>query len=220
MQNSKRGIAVEFVKVEAELDLIRYASRFSGPSLPIFAVEENGVYKLIALGEKLEKSRFAYYFESESINCCIIYKPKGSAETFFNQKKQVQQDYDAYNISIIELAENPFLQKSQSGIVFTEVKNYNDIIKMAIAESAESEELPHVYSFTIGNSRVIGFFASFSEDEQQIFLYSKAQIGKNSFFRYNFADNKLDLLNGIKEDIGFYVRIINLAEPFKFFKPE
>ena len=175
---------------------------------------------LFIFREGRKKSYYSAISYCKSINCCIIYKPKGSAETFFNQKKQVQQDYDAYNISIIELAENPFFQKSQSGIVFTEVKNYNDIIKMAIAESAESEELPHVYSFTIGNSRVIGFFASFSEDEQQIFLYSKAQIGKNSFFRYNFADNKLDLLNGIKEDIGFYVRIINLAEPFKFFKPE
>ncbi len=215
-----------FIKLRSLGDFARNASTFGEGVRSVFALKEKSVYKIFAPSVKLGETRLMLYVESKEPGTCIAYKPGTATEkevlelrdTMVNQDKNP----NLQNIPIMEIAANPFGDKhGKIKVSSVRVKSSDALVKWIVSKSIENSGIGKVLSFKYKGDNYIGSFGLLDDEENKMFFYAKTNITKEfRFFRYNYTEDKVEPTDTFGEHSFLYVRIINLAEPFSFFKPE
>lgn len=215
-----------FVRLKTLADFARNASTFGEGVRSVFALKEKDKYRLFAPSIKLGDTRLLFYFETKNNGICIRYLPatateKEAADVRDSMVQQIT-GRNVQNIPIIELVKNPFgTKEGKFKASNVEVKDYVSLVKWIISRSIEDGGITKVLAFTYKSKRYIGSFGLMDDEDTKIFFYAKAELAKDySFFRYNYTSDNVDATDTFGEHSFLYVRIINLAEPFSFFKPE
>ena len=217
-------ISVAMVGLQSLQDLVRFNSTFSTELSHLYAVKERGGgYRIFVRGEKIGSCIVVYSFLSDSIKRYIIYGPHSSRREEVQMVDEISkylQDYKLYKTELIELLENPFAECKSQKVLVLKVTDYRSLV-MKEVHSSEEEKIGKVYLFVHKGKEYIGIFNFFHDDDVTVLLYAEAGgcAGK-AFFRYNYISNTLELADSFVENQYPCVRIINLKEPFNFFRPE
>lgn len=221
MPATKKGKkSIFFVKVRSINDLCRYVYNFDFTSDNIFRGRE----KLIAFGEHVGSTTIGYYAESADEKSDIIkYTPPSDGNTerieFLKQGQQGVSWINIINMDLESFIHNKKINSKK--IVKIKLKNIEDIAKIVIRKAAKYEFFTHLYSFEINDKFIVCGFELVDklENEETAFYYVElVEKHVSKFVRYNYTDNKVDFTESVGEHAYMYVKMINLAEPFPFFK--
>ncbi|MCW6159775.1 MAG: hypothetical protein LVQ95_01645 [Candidatus Micrarchaeales archaeon] len=216
--------SVQFVKLVSLADLARNATTFSDSARPIFAMKAGSSYRLFDQGPKAGDARIIFYVESKSSSGFLCYKPAGSSDKEVAELRETvsftPQGSEMHSIPIIEIKQSPFEEKKSASAMNVAVTDYTAIIKGTITKSLSSESIGKVYAFKSGNKAYIGTFSLIEEEEDlRVFCYAQIENGNAfAFYRYNYQTDKVEQTDVFGEHQYLYVRVINLAQPFSFFK--
>jgi hypothetical protein len=215
-----------FVKLKSLSDLARNVSTFGDAARPLYAFKDKNVYRLFCYSIKIGDTRLILYIEAKSIDNSMMYQPG-----MLNANEKVEfratmimpnPNMNVQNIPITELVSDPFDKKDgEVKVKNIGIRDYNAVVKGIISKSLEHEGIGKVYAFTYKSSTYIGAFNLLDEEDEKIFCYAKTDLQKEyGFFRYNYTTDKVEATNIFGEHSYLYVKIINLADAFIFFKPE
>ncbi len=217
--------ALRLVALKSLGDLARNVVSFGESVRPVFAAKTDGAYALFTPMGKLGDVRLVFFLKSRSIGDYIAYQPKTITDNEILEMKDAprpQLNRSVQIIPIIELWKSPFTGKE--GTPKSEcikVMDYSSLIKGVIARSIEHESMGKAYVFKHKSMTYAGSFALLDDDDARSFCYAKVDLAKDfGFFRYNYNTDKVEATDTFGEHSYLYVRIINLQEPFSFFKPE
>lgn len=216
----------QFVRLESLSDLARNTTSFSDSTRPIFAQKIGSAYRLFEQGPKVGAVRFIFYSESKTCGKFLAYKPaSGAGPEILEMKETIpfeMQRGEVRNIPIVEITTSPFNEKKRATkVISVEVKDYASMVKGAITRSLDSESIGKVYAFRSGNQGYIGSLSLIEEEDKKVFCYSKIDYDAPfAFLRYNYQADKVEPTDIFGDHPYLYVRVINLAQPFTFFKPD
>lgn len=223
-KSKKKEITTYSVRLKSMEDMVRAACTFS-PSPIIFAVKERGAYTLMLPGERVDESSNIYTFETGKIANFCIYSPSGALEKleFKDEVDMEQHDFKTYRIQIIELLNNPFKGRESDGkesLLLFKVRDPESLIKGMLAGVTQEEKMGRVYQFGHNGKKYLCAFNT-AYDGSVLILYSEAKSANVfNFISYNYSSNKLEFLKSLENNAYVSLAVVNLAEPFPFFKPE
>ena len=223
-KSKKEPLTQYQIRVKSLVDLARTACTFTSSPL-LFAVKEGKRYKLMLPGERIDDSSNIYTFETDELANFIVYSPAGESEKLElkNEVEVEQHDFKTYKIQVMELLNNPFANKTADGkekhLIF-KVKDYNTLLKGMLSGAAQEDKMGRIYRFESGGKSYLCAFGT-SYDGNVLILYAEAD-GANvfNFISYNLSSNKLEFLKSLNNTAYVSLAVVNLAEPFPFFKPE
>jgi len=222
-KKSSGSISVVYVKVNSLVDLARQMS-VQGSLKHISAIKEGSSYKLIYQGERLSGVQLLYYASADKLSKFFIYNPN-PPEEYIEMRDSIASsisDYNTMKAPILEISMNPFKEEKKPDMELTlvEVKDYESFIKSIVSDSQYGGSNSKVYAFFCKGEHYIGSF-ELMRDSGKIFAYSRLSNNKVfNYLKYNYNDDKIEETSAIAEKAFTYVRVINLAEPFSFFKPK
>jgi len=101
------------------------------------------------------------------------------------------------------------------------VGRYESLVKSLVKKAVEKEEIEKAYIFEKNSKYYIGVFDLLEEltDNKKSFYYAELkEYSESSFIRYNYSSDKIEFTKDFGEHSYLYIKLINLAEPFPFFK--
>lgn len=223
-KSKNETIATYPVRLKSMVDMARAACTFS-PSSIIFAIKEKNKYELILLGEKVGESSNVYTFETDKIANFCMYSPSGKLEKleFKDEIEQELHDFKTYRIQMMELLNNPFKGRKSDGkenLLLFKVKDSEALIKGMLAGVSQDEKMARVYRFAHNSKEYLCAFST-APDGSVLVLYSETDSANVfNFISYNYSNNKLEFLRSLENNAYVSLAVVNLAEPFPFFKPE
>jgi hypothetical protein len=210
------------VKLSSLEDLCRYAYNFDFTSESVIYYEANGSYRLALFGEILDDTQLQYYVELKTKPGKMLrYTPPVNGEsesaTFIDLP---EESVPCINIITLDLSAFKTTDKiDEKEITKIKMPSIEDIVKASIGKSAHLESLSHLYAFDYKGERIIsGFNLISSISGESNVYYAIVKSSKSTFARYNYNDNRVDVTDRIGDHQFMYTKIINLAEPFAFFK--
>ncbi|VVB77300.1 Uncharacterised protein [uncultured archaeon] len=108
----------------------------------------------------------------------------------------------------------------RQAVELIEARSAVDLISAAIKKASKEETLATVFSFTLKGRKVLAAFDLVEAlSNSKPVLYFASYEGKTaSFARYDYKEDSLDFVDFVGEHTFMYAKVINLAEPFPFFK--
>ncbi|MCL5413046.1 MAG: hypothetical protein M1569_01430 [Candidatus Marsarchaeota archaeon] len=224
MKRKEMPKSIIYIKLKSLDDLCRYASNFDYTNSCIMSIKSGGGLRLFAIGESVCDSSIAYYVNIERQEHMISYTypmPGESENSHFLESPSLQQHYymGIINISSAGFREAKALKGKEPAIVRLEAPI--DLIIAAIKRGVSSESIPQIYAFDCKGKLIMCCFDVIEElaDDNHIMYYTVADsTGSSNFVRYKYNENKIDFTDYMGEHSYMYAKIINLAEPFPFFK--
>lgn len=227
MPRSPKGKEILYVKVASLGDLCRYCCNFDYTTDNVFLSRKNGRQRIIAFGETIGNTLIAYYTETNAETRMIRYTMPDSQ----SQKERAvfvksAEEQPSHYLSLIEIDLGSIREarKLKKGDIATvRMADETSLINAVIKKSMRSEMLMHLYAFGHKGNLVLGAFELIDEltDDIKTFYYTLAKDRRvTSFARYDYINNKVDFTNTIGEHSYMYTKIISLAEPLPFFKPD
>ena len=223
-KKEKEETTAQYIKLSSLGDLARNSSAFGGSVRPLFAVKSGAVFRLMSNGPRMDGSRLVFYVDAKKAGNFLCYKPETTldkAQLEINGTVSMEgMKRDTIIVPIIELLSGPFKEskKTKEDIKCIQVRDHASIIKGTIIKSMQDEHIGKVYAFTYKSKRYIGSFSLVEDEGSEIFCFAQAEGKECSFFKYNYNTDKVDPTDVFGEHQHMYVRVINLAEPFSFFK--
>lgn len=214
-----------YVRLNSALDLARNSCDFTGAVRPINAVKEGKEYRLFSIGEKVCGTRMLYYCKSGAIGKFCIYNPGGESKERLEMKDEISteaSDMRLYKIPVIELLKNPYRVKEKAKLEATlvQVKDFSSLIKALISDTVGEEGgAPKVYGFFSKGEHFIGSYEVFHEGSAKFFAYARVEKDIFNSIGYNYANGAVETMDSFNSKSHMYVRVVNLAEPFPFFRP-
>ncbi len=215
-----------FLEVAGLADIARNVSTFGETVKPLYAVKEGKGFRLLSHSVKLGDGRVMLYFDTDECRNFLTYKPGTSSEKetvcFKDTIFAAVPGQDIQNIPILEFAANPFeTAKEKPDVMCLEVKRYSAVVKGVIGRALENGGIGKAYVFRSGKDWYVGSFSLIEEEEDtRVFAFARLDAdARHSFFRYNYNTDRVELTDSFGEHSYMYVRIINLKEAPKFFKP-
>jgi hypothetical protein len=215
-----------YVRLNSILDLARNSCDFTGAVRPIHAIKEGKEYTLFSIGERVSDTRMLYYCKSNEIGKFCVYNPNEEPKERMEMKDEISSessDIRLYKIPVVELLKNPYKIKKTAKLEATlvQVKDFSSLIKALINDNAGEEAgAPKVYGFFSKGEHFIGSYEMFHEGSSKFFAYAK--VDRKDVFNsigYNYANGVVEVMDSFSSKSHMYVRVVNLAEPFPFFKP-
>lgn len=214
-----------YVKLASLADLCRYACNFDYTNSSVMAVRSGPGYVIFAMGEEICGTSMAYYVNSATKESMISYTypswPAQPEEAHFTEQFS-SQGVHCMNIMNIGRADlKPAALKPSAAPAIVELSDPHDLIRAVIRKGVQTESIQHVYSFAHRGSAVLCAFDAVEElsGEEKTLYYSVQKGGTHgNFARYKYSENEVDFTGYMGEHSYMYVKIINLAEPFPFFK--
>lgn len=214
-----------FVRASSELDLVRYNCTFSNNVSALFSHQEAGKTRIFLPSDKIGKTTLALYAMKDKVSKYIIYRPGSSSapETLeFVDKFGENPGYNSYRMPIVGLKSWPIKKKELKSndvacVVFTSPES---IASSLISKGSDMGIMEKVYAFVYKGKRYIGTFDLITDDSP---TFSCAEVNfdkEHGFLKYNYTKDMLESSDLIGDNSASYLRAINLAEPFSFFKPE
>ena len=214
-----KDIYAAYCEVESEIDLAKTAL-CSGKRF-INAVAAGKNIRLFVQGEKFNDIRILYYKDVEKRGSILTYVHENGESAALTDIVPERQDFRSYVAQIVEFSDLPYKEekdfKKVGQIIKAEVKDHAMLAKCVAALTADDEGIPKMYSFFSKGEHIIGSFDLFHEGAK-VFSYSKIQE-KASFgaLKYDYMTGRVLPANLMNDNIGIYIRIINLKNPFPFF---
>jgi hypothetical protein len=212
-----------YVKLASLNDICRYVENFDYTASNVVSMKEGNAYALMAFGEQLEGCTIAYYVNTTGREriICYTYPSSNGQEENAHFVEEIGMHPNHY-INILEMEAGSIKKaKKVKPIPSAKVHSTDDLIIAAIRRGVSHESLPQIYSFSHKGKTVICAFDIIEElsDGQKTIYYAVCEKKPNaSFARYKYSDNKVDFAEYMGEHSYMYAKIINLAEPFPFFK--
>jgi len=212
------GIKAEFVRTRSLLDLARLAGHVQNSA--IYALASGKGYRLLFPAEKVGKNTVVFCFDADRIGGYGVYANQDGESFEFRESVREAQDLQSRRIRIIELDGDPFAAPApKDDISMLKLRHYADMVKgVAYRSAAEEEPAQSIYRFDAGGKAVVCSISSV-DHETQVLVHAELDDGKQfSFFRYNYTQDSVTKEAAPGRNTDFYVPVINLAEPFRFFR--
>ena len=209
---------VEFVKAKTLLDFVRSACDFGTGIKPIYAIKDNDKYRLLSFCEVIGKSNITCYYDVEKLSNYIVYRIDEKESVDMVDRIDEGVDYKRFNFHIIEIEKWESMNKNDNKekVDSIKFKDYKALVKVIADVSNDDNYIKSTYSFVHNGKTVIGTFSNLSEDEPDTFIYADFIEENKSFLVYNYRNDGVSTSNTIVQNMDFYVKIVNLAEPFGF----
>ncbi len=224
--NKKKQMKVTYVKLASLKDFVKSSCDFSKNFLSTISFKTESGYRLISEGERVNETEILYYYDVDKISNFIIYNPVKDSQPEISSKKDNADMYNNYIISIANMLSNPFTNSDikPGSVNIVKIESYKALLIATINHFSDDNSIGKIYLFNYSNKSYIGTFNLMSNSENSTLFFSKLpkEIMKedNGFFKYDYNSDSIEINNNFSTDNLIHVRIINLAEPFKFFKPE
>ena len=208
------------IKAKSVLDIIRGACSFDTYSKDLLVFRKANKNLLYLLGEELDDTVIAYYINTDEIGEFAIYSATTEGEQL-NFSNEYKEQFNAHYINIIPLESFPFEERKGEEPIIIKVERYESLIKSLVKKAVEKEEIEKAYIFEKNSKYYIGLFDLLEEltDNKKVFYYAELKkYNESSFIRYNYSSDKIEFTKDFGEHSYLYVKLINLAEPFPFFK--
>jgi hypothetical protein len=204
-------------------DLARISCVMGNGAYHITAIKEGSKYRLFFMGEKLEDTRLLYCFDVTSKGDSLVYNPGSESEecVFKDIVPLVPEDYRKYKIPVVELSKNLYTIKNKlnEDVTLVRVKNISSLVKSVVSDTSGRTEAIRMYSFFYKGQHIVGTFSLFRDGASRTFAYAgtdeKAQSG---YLRYDYLSDSVGFCQNTMDKAVIYIRLLNLAEPFPFFK--
>ncbi len=214
------------VKLAAVNDLGRAACTFdTSITTNLYAFKKGDDYRILSRGEFVGELNIFYYRDFSRLHRFGRYSPGSqySAESF-QLVDTAESDHQWYSMPIIELAHAPFQASSAVRgfkMLNIHIRDYTSIIRGLINKSIQNESMGRIYTFTHKGHRYVGSFELLSDENRTVFTYAKAGSDNVfAFYSYDYAADRIGEADHVGANNFIYLRVINLAEPFWFFRPE
>ncbi|MDE1845842.1 MAG: hypothetical protein KGH53_00975 [Candidatus Micrarchaeota archaeon] len=223
----KGGKELLYIETETIEDLARFSSRFDSTAKEMLIYKVGGKHRIVGLAEQIEGKVIALYKDSEidadTLRYVYVSEDHKESMEVASSIDQQRQSGSCY-INLIDMDMSKFKvakPEGVKGIACVRLNKLDDLVKSAIKRSVMRESIEMLYGFTHKGKTYLGAFDIIDEltDEKKTFYYSVANTKlKANFARYKFSTNTVDFSNDFGEHSYMYVKIINLAKPFAFFK--
>lgn len=224
-EKASNMLSLYFVRASSDMDLARYNCTFSSSMSAIFSHKESSKTRLFVPSDKIGKTTIALYYMGDAASRYAIYHP-GSNSTpeklEFVDKFEENQGYNSYRMPIVGFKSWPIKEKElKNKDVACVIFNSPEAIAISlISKGSDIGIMEKVYSFLYKGKRYIGSFDLITE-ESPTFVCAEVNFDKGyGFLKYNYTNDMLEPSDLIGDNTASYLREINLAEPFSFFKPE
>lgn len=213
--NENGALEAAYVRLESLADLARFAL---GSHSHIKSVMHGKDHRLMLEGESVGPM-IIYYFDSPASGRYLLYAPDSDGK----EKVSVTSEQGEYSRSlrfpIVELSKDPRAESgSFKNVECVRAENVESLIRALVSAAAEDDYIPKIYAFTHAGSRYFATMDLFGRKER-VLVYAKSdeKIGCSAY-KYDYISDKVERAMSVSNG-GTYVRVINLAEPFHFFKP-
>lgn len=212
-----------FVKLNGLGDLARSALTLSEITRPVFAVKTKSGYTLLSPGIKLGDARVVFFLEQKKVDSVLVYHPADAQSREVLEFKNVggsrTPGMTIQYIPVIEVEKNPYgVRKDKPKVINVQLKDYKTLAKSAITKATEANMLGRVYSFKYKGKSYIGSFTILDDDKT--FCYAEGNTKGAKFLRYSYATEELEPTDTFGDHTYLYLTVVNLAEPFPFFRPD
>ncbi|MDE1857257.1 MAG: hypothetical protein KGH98_04230 [Candidatus Micrarchaeota archaeon] len=209
------------VRLKSIIDLARLCCTFSNIQQTAYSVKQGKGYTMFAIGERVGDSRMAYTAGASGDGSAAVYSVEGAES--LELVDTPPQDYHTarrYRIPIVELAKWSFEKPRKEEIRAIRVSDYRALAKQAMARGMEDQYVPHLYAFEAKGRKYLAAFGVMDIDRHALF-YAESKINKDfGFLRYSYGTDTLEGTDSFGESQYAYLKLINLKDPFPFFKPE
>ena len=213
-------INIKWTRLASMADLIRDACTFSGTMGELYSKKIGDSYRYILVGEKVGKSRLAFYYDYDKAANYVVYSASGRESFSFVDSIERNTGYQTYKIQVLHIKNDSFrIPKSDKFTVSTiELTNYEEIVKGIASSAASSETIGTVSVFPYNGTKHAGGFGFLTDDDSLTFTHAELPNpeGDFAFFKYDYNSGAVTRTNGVEDSTGLYTRIVNLAEPFGF----
>lgn len=223
MPKQPKSNSILYVKLASLNDLARHACNYDYTASSIICVKKPQGYMLMTFGEQIDGATIAYYVNVPQSEKLISYTyPSSNSQgenTHFVKEMGAHPDHF---INIIGMdGRNMKEAKKPKPMLAVKVSSPEELVMAVIKRGVEHDSLPHIYSFTNGKSSIICAFdivEELAEGPKTIYYAAMQKNQSAAFARYKYTENKVDFTTYMGEHSYMYAKIINLAEPFQFFK--
>lgn len=218
------SIKAQFIEVYKPIDIARYSCSFGLNNSPIYAVKNNNGYTIFTPNGKISETKAVFYSNIDKIAKFFVYYNGDideKAEMQDNPKEN--EHYRSYRIPVLELKKIPYEEQKgkKPNVIHIKAVSHESIVKNVIANSLENEAIGQVYCFNHDKQTYVCAFGLIEDDKTTTIMYAPYKQEKRfSFFRYNYQNDVLETADTITGNAYIFVKAINLARPFSFFKPE
>ena len=212
--NEKEALEASYVQLESLADLARFAL---GSYSHIKSVMHGKDHRLMLEGESVGPM-IIYYFDSPESGRYLLYAPDSDG----TEKASVTSEHGEYSRSlrfpIVELSKNPRVESDRfKKVECVKAEDVESLIRALVSAAVEEDYIPKIYAFTHAGSRYFATMDLFGRRER-VLVYAKSDEEKCSAYKYDYISDRIERSMSVSNG-GTYVRVINLAEPFQFFKP-
>ena len=214
-----------YIKLKSLDDLSRYACNYDYTHSAIISIKHSAGYRVLAIGEEIGKITLAYYINTVKMESAIsyIYPSSSSQRENSHFTEGARQENSSYmriiNVSTVGFKEVTGKVKVDSPIV--RLSGTYDLVGASLLQAQGSNTIPYIYSFYYKGKEVLCAFdviEGLSGDKKVLYYVLPERREMGNFVRYKYSENKIDFTDYMGEHSYMYAKIINLAEPFPFFK--
>jgi hypothetical protein len=211
----KNSLDAAYIRLESLSDLARFAL---GSHSYVKSVVHGKNHRLMLEGEVIGPS-IVYYFDSTASGRYLLYAPDSDGK----EKVSVTSSQGEYSSSlrfpIVELSKDPRVESTNfKKVECVMAKDVESLVRALVSAAAEYDYVPKIYSFNHSGSRYFATMDLFGRKEH-VLVYAKSdEKAKFAAYKYDYINDRIEHSDSVSNG-GTYIRVINLAEPFQFFKP-
>ncbi len=179
---------------------------------------------MMAFGENIGDTSIAYYINLSRHERMIEYTYPSAYGQFENAHFVDKPDHHGHYINIMNIEHADFKEVDsvkRKDIIMILASTVEDIVAASVKKGVKNESLPALYGFDYkGREILCGFdmVDEISDLKSALYYCIVKDKPHGNFARYKYSDDKVDFTEHIGEHSYMYAKIINLAEPFPFFK--
>jgi hypothetical protein len=192
---------------------------------PIYAFRDGDHYVLYTQSLKIGDPQMILYYKEKRIGKYIVFRPHTATEKGacgFTDTSMIRTPQPNTHIfPIIEFEKAPY-ETRLGKLKINQVKiiDFEKLLKGVMMQHMEGG-VGKIFAFKYKGDMYISSFHIIDDEEIKTFSYAKLKLDKDyAFFRYSYAEDRIEPTDIFGESSYLYVRIIYLAEAFPFFKPE
>ena len=227
MPKSKREAkgSIFYLRAESIEDIARRACKFDYTADLLLLSRTPKGNELISLGGRIRDTILAYYVNVKESGRIIRYAPAsedaGEKAEFVPSMGPGTQN--RYYLNVMESDLGGFSRAKgidRKSVELIKVGSALDLVSAVIKKTSKEETLAQVYSFPFKGRRILAAFdvVNSLSDDKPAFFFTPFEGARKGFARYDYREDRLDFTDQVGEHAYIYAKVINLAEPFPFFK--
>ena len=225
-KSSKKGVKqLLYVEVRTLDDIARFSCRFDSSARELISSKNGKKQRVIGLAEGMDEKVIALYtdIDLDADTIRYVYGEGQEKGTEFVHGTELRQPGVCY-INLVGLEMSKFGVAKESafkGVNCVRIGRLDDLVKSLVKRGVMRDNIEYAYAFGHKGKTVIGAFDIIEElaSERKTFYYSTSNSSiEASFARYKYSTGSIDFSNDFGEHSYMYVKIINLAKAFPFFK--